>query len=387
MRIGIDIVSTMKIVNKMAVYTGGTNYVKSILKAIKEKNDCPDVKILIIVPTGFVPKEEDKELFSDERFEFIYTDSLLSYDYQKVDIMFLPQVNGLTLREIPKIKQKNPSMKIYATLHDRQHNFYRFDWYDRYYYEGLKRTGIPMLLEYFLKKVVFTYEYGRCVSYIDKIFTVSNHSMQELMHQNVANIKYFIQNDIVQRYKPLKTSMAKYILFVGGGRPEKNLLRTLEAFCTYKNKNAADIKMIITGVSDNLVDSFIQSGKIDKKLIETEVKFLSYVSYQELAELYAGCRYTVFTSKGEGYGLPVREAMGFGKTILASRTTSVPEVAGAALYYVDPFDVESIYRGFEYLGDDANLKRYENYIARRNEIVKMVSEQDTQIFMDELLNA
>ena len=107
--------------------------------------------------------------------------------------------------------------------------------------------------------------------------------------------------------------------------------------------------------------------------------------YDELEELYSNCRYVTFTSKGEGYGLPVREAFAHGKMVLASRTTSVPEVAGAALCYVDPFDIESIANGFEMLDSDTVLSKYESYAKRRNELINQIAKQDMSILIDELL--
>jgi hypothetical protein len=77
--------------------------------------------------------------------------------------------------------------------------------------------------------------------------------------------------------------------------------------------------------------------------------------------------------------------MEYGKTTMASRTTSVPEVAGATVYYVDPFSIESIYKGFEYLDFDENIKRLEKYIRKRNEIIKQLSLQDSQILVDEII--
>lgn len=99
--------------------------------------------------------------------------------------------------------------------------------------------------------------------------------------------------------------------------------------------------------------------------------------------MYSNCRFVVFISKAEGYGCPIREAMQYGKVVLASRTTSVPEVAGAAIYYVDPLSVDSIVKGYIYLADDEHLDKYEEFVARRNNIVNEVAKQDLSIFMND----
>lgn len=386
MKVGIDFFSSMKIIDGVAMYTGGTNYAKSILKSLKNCLRKDEFNIILFMPVDFQPMDEDKDLFIDKGCEIRYIHSLKECDCSDLKIVFFPQVNGTTLREIPRIKRSFPDIKVCATLHDRQHNFYKFDWYDRFYYKGFRRTGIICLMNYLLKKIAFTIEYARCIKYIDKMFTVSNYSMQNLMHRNIKNIKYFIQENIVDGYRPLNILGENYALFVGGGREEKNLMRTLEAFSFFKLKTGSQIRLKITGVTDETKKNLLKSKKISCDIVEKSAEFLPYVSYQQLAELYSGCRYVIFTSKGEGYGLPVREALGYGKTVLASRTTSVPEVAGAALLYVDPFDVESICNGFMALEDDRTLERLQGYILERNRIITEMACQDTKIMIDEILN-
>lgn len=384
MKIGIDLISSMKIVDGIARYTGGTNYVKAILKYLIDSNKVNIAEWVLYVPDGFVIPDEDRRIFDNVNFEKRYATTIESCNVEDVDVFFLPQVNGDLLRKIPRIKKEHKELRIYATLHDRQHNFYKYDWMDRYYYKGLKRTGIPGFFEYYIKRLAFCMIYGYTARCIDKVFTVSNHSMQKLMHKNIKDIKFFIQENIIQCDDSNSSNRGDYILFVGGGRPEKNLLRTLTAFQKYKEKSEKNYRLIITGVSNQLRQQLIVASGVNNDT-DKYIEFTPYLTYDELKRLYANCRYAVFTSKGEGYGLPVREALSYGKTIIASRTTSVPEVAGAALYYVDPFDIESIVSGFEKFDSDIVLDRYERYARERKQIVEQTAAQDMNILIDELL--
>ncbi len=384
MKIGIDLISSMKIVDGVAQYTGGTNYAKAILKYLINSNKLKKAKWILYIPEGLVVPDEDRNIFENKNFERRYAKTIDDCNVAGVDVLFLPLVNGDLLKDIPKIKKEHSELKIYATLHDRQHNFYKFDWMERYYFKGIKRTGIPEFLEYYIKRLAFCMIYGRAVKYVDKIFTVSNYSMQKLMHKNIKNIKFFIQENIIQCNEVETSSREDYILFVGGGRPEKNLLRTLIAFQKYKENSKKNYRLVITGVSNQLRQQLIVASGVNDTA-NKYIEFTPYLSYDELKRLYANCRYVVFTSKGEGYGLPVREALSYGKAILASRTTSVPEVAGAALYYVDPFDVESIASGFEKFDSDAVLDRYERYARERKRVVEQTAAQDMNILIDELL--
>lgn len=58
----------------------------------------------------------------------------------------------------------------------------------------------------------------------------------------------------------------------------------------------------------------------------------------ELAEFYRAVDVVVVPSRHEGFGLPVLEAMQFGRPVVASRSTSLPEVGGEAALYFDPDD-------------------------------------------------
>lgn len=59
----------------------------------------------------------------------------------------------------------------------------------------------------------------------------------------------------------------------------------------------------------------------------------------ELNAVYAGCEFSVFTSFVEGWGLPVGESLFHGRPCVASSTSSIPEVGGDLVDYVDPFNL------------------------------------------------
>jgi glycosyltransferase involved in cell wall biosynthesis len=69
---------------------------------------------------------------------------------------------------------------------------------------------------------------------------------------------------------------------------------------------------------------------------------LGYVNDDELAWLYANCFTIVYPSLYEGFGLPVLEAMSMGAAVVTSQVTSLPEVAGPAASYVNPYDFARI---------------------------------------------
>lgn len=59
-------------------------------------------------------------------------------------------------------------------------------------------------------------------------------------------------------------------------------------------------------------------------------------SDDDLKQLYAGCRFTVFPSFYEGWGLPVTESLSFGRPCIISNATALPEAGGSHARYFDP---------------------------------------------------
>jgi glycosyltransferase involved in cell wall biosynthesis len=66
------------------------------------------------------------------------------------------------------------------------------------------------------------------------------------------------------------------------------------------------------------------------------------VSDSDLPYLYSSAELFVFPSLYEGFGLPPLEAMACGTPVVASATSSLPEVLGDAARYFDPLDIEAM---------------------------------------------
>ena len=129
-----------------------------------------------------------------------------------------------------------------------------------------------------------------------------------------------------------------YFLWVGDMRPYKNLERVLEAFASMR---VPGMSLIVAGKADARYYPGIL-GTTERLGLTGWVQYLGYVPDAELARLYRHATSLIFASLYEGFGLPPLEAMACGCPVIASRTTSVPEVCGSAVMYVDPLSVQSI---------------------------------------------
>jgi len=334
MRIGIDYITSSIINGQVSKFTGGCNFAKTIIRRLQCE---ADIGITLFIPKNYEISNEDREFFNGCCFK--PSSSLDTCDLSQQDVFFLPQVNGSALSSIRSLKKKYSNLKFCGVLHDRQHNYIKFDWLDRIYYKGLRKTGIYDFLIYKLKRLAFALEYPKTIGSIDLIVTVSNYSMQVLNHKNVKRITYCTQATLFDVDDTDNAKQGNYALLVGGNRPEKNAIRSIEGFCKYVSKTGSRLTFKITGINDELKSIIDQHLFQYRDIIDSQVKYYPYVSYNELKELYKESRFVVFCSKGEGYGLQIREAIVYGKPVITSRITSMPEVAGMAAYYVDPFDV------------------------------------------------
>jgi glycosyltransferase involved in cell wall biosynthesis len=114
----------------------------------------------------------------------------------------------------------------------------------------------------------------------------------------------------------------KYILFVGSLQPRKNLNLLLDAWQEIKC-DFAKTWLVIAGGSGN-VFRHVKSRQ------EERVRFLDYVSDEDLPGLYARAECFVLPSFDEGFGLPALEAMACGTPVIVSDGGALSEVVGDA---------------------------------------------------------
>jgi glycosyltransferase involved in cell wall biosynthesis len=92
--------------------------------------------------------------------------------------------------------------------------------------------------------------------------------------------------------------------------------------------------------------------------LEPFVHFLGYVPAPLMPSLYREAFALVFPSLYEGFGFPLLEAMASGCPVLASGTSSIPEVCGSAALYFNPLHTQEIKNAMEKLVDDAGFYKH-----------------------------
>lgn len=127
-----------------------------------------------------------------------------------------------------------------------------------------------------------------------------------------------------------------FILSVGTLEPRKNLPTLLRAFA--KIKDDIDHELVLVGPEGWLTGEL--KSTLDELSLGDRVRLTGFVSDEELGGWYSAADLFAYPSWYEGFGLPSVEAMSCGAPVLASNTSSFPEVVGDAAVLIPPTDVD-----------------------------------------------
>lgn len=146
------------------------------------------------------------------------------------------------------------------------------------------------------------------------------------------------EKEILERVRKRYSLPEKFILTVGLLVPRKNFERLVEAFALVKNRRKTfEHKLIIAGGKAWSYESICK--KIENLGLQGEVHLIGYVAESDMPALYSAADIFVFPSFYEGFGLPPLEAMACGVPVVASNTSSIPEVLGNAAIFANPYNV------------------------------------------------
>ena len=145
-----------------------------------------------------------------------------------------------------------------------------------------------------------------------------------------------------------------YFLYVGRQDPYKNLQRLITAFSALPHRN--DYELWLAGPYDKRYSPLLEI-QTQELGISHLVKFLNYVSYDELPIIINQAIALVFPSLWEGFGLPVLEAMACGTPVITSNVSSLPEVAGDAAILINPYNPGEITAAMTTIINDSETRK------------------------------
>ena len=149
----------------------------------------------------------------------------------------------------------------------------------------------------------------------------------------------------------------RYILYVGGLSPHKNLPRLIEAFARADRGEGAT-RLVLVGDLGDVFHTHVPElrAAVSRWGLGDRVHFPGFVPDDDLVYLYNRAYALAQPSLLEGFGLPPVEAMACGVPVLFSRAGSLPEVVGDAGLDFDPTDVAAMAEALGRLLGDRGLR-------------------------------
>ncbi len=254
------------------------------------------------------------------------------------DVLFVPA------HTIPVFRR--PSLKTVVTVHDLGAEFLEA------YHKFPQKIYLNWSTEYVARVATHIIAVSKSTKRdLTKTLAVPSKRVS-VVHQGVDHLFFYSRDTKEVDKVKLKYGLSKkYFLFVGVIQPRKNLVRLIEAFATLAYKEA---DLVLVGKPGWLYDKIYTSPK--KLGVEANVKFLGFVSQEDLPALYTGSSAFVLPSLYEGFGLPILEAMACGAPVLTSIGSSMPEVSGGYALLVNPTDKNELAEGLTRLLKEEGLR-------------------------------
>lgn len=198
---------------------------------------------------------------------------------------------------------------------------------------------------------------------------------------------------VEKQLKAFNLEGSNYAFYPANYWPHKNHHFLLKAYKIYLEKFPdSDLNLVFTGSLEQeekvLRKEAVNLGlRVEVKGSESRdrVHFLGFLDEQQLEAVWRGCKCLVFPSLYEGFGIPLLEAMAFGKPVLASNAASLPEVGGEAALYFDPYNPEELVKRLSQVENDEMLSQtlvqngYQNLKRFDSEVM---ASQYLEIFAD-----
>ncbi len=215
----------------------------------------------------------------------------------------------------------------------------------------------------------YNYFFPKYAREATRIATVSEYSKMDIVKHYTINPNKIdvVYNGIHSFFKPVTqiqkqetkakyTGGCDYFVNVGSLIPRKNIPNLVKAFALFKQQSKNNLKLMLVG------SAYWGTAEIHKIIAENNLKesviFTGRLNNEELNLVLASAIALTFVPYYEGFGIPLIEAMATQTPIIASKVTSLPEVAGDAALYVNPLNVDEIKDAMLKLYNDKNLQQF-----------------------------
>lgn len=326
--------------------------------------------------TALYARKLIENMLGDERFEFTLV------HYERVDDPIYKKVREIVIPEIPHLpfgtrfirtmlffwKHRKEDFDI---IHWFQPRLYPFFWLAPARHIVVTAHGAGDITapgQFPLSRRVYNFIMTYFNRWISAVIGVSEFGKKEIISSyRIAKDKvHAIYNGGGENFKPLdKTSAqaricqkygirAPFILDVSRLEPHKNVDSLIRAYEAMRLKSAHAHTLVVAGAHRYKAEKTVALARASQ--FSKDIRFINFVSDEDMNMLYSASDLFVFPSLNEGFGLPIVEALASGAPVITSNSASMPEIAGDAAITVDPLDIKALAEAMQSVLSDAPLR-------------------------------
>ncbi len=303
----------------------------------------------------------------DVRYSFVEPPEKVSPDSLRqlwMQVMMPFKLNQNSLLWSPTNTGPVYHKKQVLTLHDIADQLYP-EWFSTKYVTW-RRVILPRLLSN-VRGIITVSEYSR-QTILDRFPEASG--KVKVIYNGVRTDHFYPRSpESAEKVKRKFNLQKPFVVTVGSLDPRKNINGLLKAWNTLPSYIRSELDLVIAGAA---ADKF--RFQIEENL-DPSVRFLGYVDYEVLPDLYSSAEFFVYPSLFEGFGLPILEAMACKSPVITSCTTSLAEIASDSAYTVEPDKPEEIGKAIEKFYESEEIR--ETYAAKGYDKANMFTWSDS----------
>lgn len=274
----------------------------------------------------------------------------------KADLLFNPLTEPLFFE---------PSIPSVSVIYDLQYAYYpeffskeQYEHRDRHVKDACRLSNYVVCISDYVRETVLE----KVKVKTEKVSSIPIRLSERLDHVSDREVK-----KIKERFSLKNTD---YILYPANFWLHKNHVTLFKALALYRSENPhSSLKLVCTGTPNDYLPEL--QKMVTEMNLDDWVIFPGYVTVKEFSALLKACKAVIFPSLYEGFGMPILEAMAFGKPVFCSQVTSLPEVGGKAAFFFDPENPKDIAQAIKIIETKPEL--LQDLVSRGHEHMKTIS--------------
>ncbi|MCX6286013.1 MAG: glycosyltransferase family 1 protein [Bacteroidetes bacterium] len=291
----------------------------------------------------FVKQDEDHCLQSNANFEIV---ELKSAPYPVWEQYTLPaaakKANCSILHCTSNTAPIYTSIPLVVTLHDiiymeklslLSKGFTNYQKFGNLY----RRMIVPGVVKK-CKKLITVSEFEK--QRIADFFQINPEKVKAIYNGVSEHFHQVTDEEILINVKQKYNLPDRFFFFFGNTDPKKNTMGVLRALSLFLKRSDEKIPLVMLDYDREALAKLIE--EVGDPTLHDYIILTGYVPNTELPGIYSLSTIFLYPSLRESFGIPMLEAMACGTPVITSNTSSMPEVAGTAALFIDPFKPEQI---------------------------------------------